>query len=390
MNMKIPRTGTVLVLTAIAAMLAGCAGNKNIEPPADLTDFRATARVDRVWSANIGGAEPKLRLGLGLATAGNLVFAAGHDGDVVAMNLASGKRVWRTDTKLKLSAGPGAGEGLVVAGASHGDIVALDAATGAVKWKSHINSELLSAPFIDKQVVLLRAVDGRVAALRVSDGTLIWSAEQQVPRLTLRGTSEPLIAGDVAVAGFDNGRLMALSLKDGGTVWEVPVAPPAGRTELDRLVDIDAAIRAAERDIYAVTYHGKVVRIDLETGQVQWSRDMSSYSGLALDDDGLYVTSADGSVVKIGRRTGVELWKQDVLAHRRLSSPAVLGKLVAAADLKGYVHFFDATNGELAARLHPLGDRVSAPLLVSGDLLLIMDVEGRIAALRIAPAAEKG
>ena len=130
---------------------------------------------------------------------------------------------------------PGAGDGLVVAGASHGDIVALDAATGEQKWKTRINSEILSAPAIGKGVVLVRAVDGRVVALRATDGSEIWSAEQQVPRLSLRGTANPLIVGDMAMSGFDNGRVLALTLADGGPVWDVSVAPPSGRSEIDRL-----------------------------------------------------------------------------------------------------------------------------------------------------------
>lgn len=175
---------------------------------------------------------------------------------------------------------------------------------------------------------------------------------------------------------------MALALKDGATVWDISVAPPTGRTELQRLIDIDAGVLAAGNDIYAVTFQGKAARIDRDTGQVQWSRDLSSYSGAALDEDGYYASTSDGALVKIGRRSGIEIWNQQVLSRRRLSAPAVLGKLVAVGDLDGYVHFFDAGNGELAARLHPLGARVSAPPIVVGDLLVMMDSDGKIAALR--------
>jgi outer membrane protein assembly factor BamB len=131
-----------------------------------------------------------------------------------------------------------------------------------------------------------------------------------------------------------------------------------------------------------------VARIDLETGQVQWSRDMSSYAGIALDEDGLYVTSAQGSVVKIGRRTGVEMWKVDSLHNRRLSPPGVVGNLVAAADLKGIVHFLDAATGTLAARVSTSGDRVTAAPVVSGDTIVFMDTNGKVSALRVTAAAK--
>ncbi|HMA12781.1 MAG TPA: outer membrane protein assembly factor BamB, partial [Steroidobacteraceae bacterium] len=340
-----------LALAGLALVAACNSSSKKTDAPAKLEDFKPTAHVQKVWSASVGGGEPKLRLGLGVALEGDRVFAAGNNGNIAAFDLKTGKRLWVTDTKLPLTGGPGAGAGLVVAGASRGDLVAVDSATGARKWRSHINSEILSAPVISAQHVLLRTVDGRVSSFSTADGKLEWSAEQQVPRLSLRGAGVPAFTADAVIAGFDNGRIMALQQRNGDILWETTVSPPSGRSELDRLVDIDSAVKAVGNDIYAVTFQGKVARVDLETGQVQWSRDMSSYSGIALDDDGLYVSSAQGSVVKIGRRTGVEMWKVDSLHNRRLSPPGVVGNLVAVADLKGIVHFFDTTTGTLAARV---------------------------------------
>ena len=371
------------LVAAGLVLLAACDKNK-FDPPAELTEFRATAKVQRVWSAGVGGGKPALRLGLGLALDGDKVFAAGHNGDVVAYDVQTGRRLWQTDTKLPLTGGPGVGNGLVVAGASHGDLVALDAATGARKWQAHINSEILSAPAITAELVLLRTVDGRLSAFKTSDGTLLWSAEQQVPRLSLRGAAAPSADAEVVVSGFDNGRVMAVQLRNGDTLWDVNVAPPTGKSELERLNDIDTQVKIVENDIYAVSFQGKVARVDRETGQVQWSRDMSSYSGLATDEDGLYVSSSQGSVVKIGRRTGVEMWKQDVLKNRRLSPPVVVGSLVAVVDLQGYMHFLDAATGELAARVKTGGDRVTAAPVVNGNTVIVIDNDGHISALRVA------
>lgn len=374
-----------LGLAAMATLLVACSKDKNQEKPAELTEFTSTAKVERVWSANVGDGAPRLRVGLEIAIAGDTVFAANHKGVVYAYDRATGKRRWDTRTKLQLTGGPGVGEGLVVAGASHGQIIALEAATGAVRWKSQINSEILAGPTISGQAVLLRTTDGRVSALRVSDGTQLWSAEQTVPRLSLRGTTRPAVAGTLAVSGFDNGRVLALQMNDGATVWDVSVSPPTGRTELDRLNDIDAAVEVAGNDIFAVTFQGKAVRIDRDTGQVLWSRDVSSYSGLALDEESVYITSSGGELIKIGRRNGVEVWKQSVLSRRRLSAPAVLGEYVAVGDLDGYVHFFDRATGALAARIRPFRDSVAAPLVSSGDAVFALSGKGKLVALRVKP-----
>jgi outer membrane protein assembly factor BamB len=379
---------SLLVLTGLALAAACNSSNKKPEAPAKLEDFKPTAQVRKVWTASVGGGEPKLRLGLGVALEGERVFAAGYNGNIAAFDVTTGKRLWVTDTKLPLTGGPGAGAGLVVAGARFGELVALESATGARKWLSRINSEILSAPLVTAQHVLVRTVDGRVSSFSIADGKLEWSAEQQVPRLSLRGAGVPAVTAEAVIAGFDNGRIMALQQRNGDTIWEVTVAPPSGRSELDRLVDIDSAVQTIGNDIYAVTFQGKVARIDLETGQVQWSRDMSSYAGIALDEDGLYVTSSQGSVVKIGRRTGIEMWKVDSLHNRRLSPPGVVGNLVAAADLKGIVHFLDAATGTLAARVSTSGDRVTAAPVVSGDTIVFMDTNGKVSALRVTAAAK--
>jgi outer membrane protein assembly factor BamB len=372
-----------LLLASGLLLAAGCSKDKNIDPPAELTKFASTARIQKVWSAGAGSGEPKMRLGLSHALYDQVVFAADHKGNVSAFSLENGKRLWRTDTDLPLTAGPGAGEGLVVVGASHGDMVALDAKTGAVRWKTRINSELLSAPVVVPQAVVFRAVDGRVVALSLEDGKQIWSAEQQVPRLSLRGTARPAAAGDMVISGFDNGRVLAMGITDGATLWEALISPPTGRSELERLIDIDSAVRIVGDDVYAVTYQGRIARLARDSGQSWWSRDLSSYRGLTTDDDGVYVSTSEGSVVKIGRRTGVELWRQDALSRRRLSAPAVTGNFVLVGDYDGYVHVLDATTGDLVAREHIAGERIAADPVVQDGLVIFMSADGDLVALRV-------
>ena len=138
-------------------------------------------------------------------------------------------------------------------------------------------------------------------------------------------------------------------------------------------------------DVYAVTFQGKVARIARDSGQVWWSRDVSSYRGLDIDEDGVYISTAEGAVVKIGRRTGVEMWKQEALSRRRLSPPAVVGSLVMVADLEGYLHFLDIGTGALAARTKGGGERVTAAPIVNGDTVIVMNDEGDISAWRVLP-----
>jgi outer membrane protein assembly factor BamB len=347
--------------------------------------------VKKLWGDNVGGGKKqlKLRLGLGPALDNGTVFAASHKGEVLAVAVDTGKQVWVKKLKLPLSAGPAAGSGMVVLGSSKGMVIALDAATGKERWRSHVNSELLSAPAISEKVVVLRSVDGRLHGLDSASGKELWQVEQQVPRLSLRGTAIPIIAKEVAISGFDNGKVMAVSLTTGDTVWDTALASPHGRTELDRLVDIDSAVRVVGDNVYATGFQGRTAMLALDSGQIWWAHDMSSYRGLAVDAENLFVTQSDGAVVAMRERDGSEIWRNEDLKRRGLSAPVETNTAVALGDYQGYVHWLDKKTGYLVARVRVSKFRVSNPLVAVDDTVIVLDDGGKMAAFRANPVAAK-
>jgi outer membrane protein assembly factor BamB len=385
MSIAVRRAKSALLAVAALALLAACSKEKDVEPPAELVDFKATVKIDRVWGAKVSGDDPALRLGLGLGAEGERVYGAGAGGEVAAFELATGRNVWRTKTKAALSGGTGVGFGLVVVGSADGEVIALEEADGAVRWRVKVGGEVLSAPAVAESAVVVRTVDGRLLGLDLATGTERWREEQQIPRLTLRGAGQPIVAGNIALCGFDNGRVLAVNAADGQVLWEAAVTPPRGRTELERLVDIDSALKVSGPDVFVVGYQGRAAMLAIDSGQLWWSRDLSSHRGLDIDDESVFVSTSEGEVVSLRRRTGVELWRQDAFKRRGLSAPASVGDYVAVADFEGYVHWLDKATGAVVARTKT-GDRVSTPPLVVGDLLLLVNDNGGINAFR--PRAE--
>jgi len=375
-------------LSLVALLVAaGCSKDKDVEPPAKLVDFPATLPVKRIWSYGLGGGKQQivLRLGLGPALDNGLIYAANHRGELLAVSLETGKRAWVKKLKLPLSAGPAARFGMVVVGTSKGAIIALDGATGRELWRAKVNSELLSAPAIGEKVVVLRSVDGRLRGFDAHSGKDLWSVEQQVPRLSLRGTAIPTIAKDVAISGFDNGKVMAVSVNTGDTLWDTTLASPHGRTELDRLDDIDSTVRVVGDNVFAAGYQGRTAMLALDSGQLWWSHDMSSYRGLAVDDDKLYVTQSDGTVIAMRQRDGAEVWRNAKIMRRALSAPVVLGSAIAIADYQGYVHFLDKTTGVFVARVRTAKQRVSNPLVGAGNIVVVLTDGGTLAGFQATP-----
>jgi len=388
--MNTQSTQAVAVASTLAALLglAACSKDKSIDQPAKLTPLTASLRVQRVWSAAVDDKKAVvLRLGLGLSVAGNRVYAAGHRGDVVAIDITSGHVAWRVRTRAPLSGGTAASGELVLVGSSDGQLFALNPADGAIRWKVRLNGEVLAPAAISERLIAVRTVDGKLHALSPADGRELWSQEQQVPRLSLRGTARPVIAGELVLCGFDNGKVLAANMNDGSVQWEATITPPHGRTELERLADIDSAVRVSGQDVYTVGFQGRVAMLALETGQMWWSREASSYRGLTLDGDALYLATADGELVALKARTGAEIWRQKALLHRGLSAPAIMDQAVVAGDFQGYVHWLDKASGALAARVATGKVRISTAPVVVGNMVLVINDRGQISAFRVAPLA---
>jgi len=379
-------------LLALAVLLGACSDTVetiDVDEPAELVDIEATLKVTQLWSYYFSGSAARLRLALRPVVAEGVTYAAGYGGEVAALAVETGVRQWTVKTALALSAGPAVGEGIVVAGAADGTVVALDAANGKERWRHRMSSEVLAPPVITNGLVLVRTVDGRLTALTVSDAKQKWSVEQTVPRLSLRGTAPPVVAGDSVYAGFDNGRVVAVELATGDTQWDTVVSSPRGRNELERLIDIDAPVRAVGEDILVMGFQGRVAMLARDSGQIWWARDFSSYRGFAVQDDSMFASSANGEVVAMRRVDGSVIWEQPALRKRVLTSPAIDGTSLVVGDFEGYLHWLNPVSGELKARKATDGERITNTPVVADGRVFVQTDGGRLIAFKATPQRPK-
>lgn len=379
----------------LSGLLSGCAtvsswmsgftgGEDNAEPPTPLTDISDPVPLNRLWSTDVGVGFDEQFVDLVPAAYGEDLYVADRRGRVAAVNAGTGKRDWEVRTKAAVSAGPGAGEGLVLLGTSDAEVLALDSADGSLLWKTRVGSEVLSVPQIDLGKVIVQTADGDIVALDAKDGRQLWVYDRSVPVLTLRGTSTPAVEHGAVIAGFANGKLVALSADNGFVAWEASVAIPKGRSELERMVDIDADPVIAGGAVYVVTFQGRVAVLDIQNGNMGWKRDMSSHTGLGVDFSQVYVTDELGHVWALSRSTGATEWKQDQLAYRGVTGPEPFDEYVAVGDAEGYLHLLSRYDGHIAARVRVDSAGIKARPLAWHDVLYVYGNSGVLAAYSLS------
>ncbi|MEQ1620313.1 MAG: outer membrane protein assembly factor BamB [Methylococcales bacterium] len=359
-------------------------GEDNADPPSPLTELASPeVKVEEIWKESVGVGTDEQSLKLIPAIGGAKVIAADRKGLVEARDLQTGRLIWEAETDVQFSGGPGLGRDIVVLGSSNAEVLALNIENGAVLWKSLVSSEVLSVPVVGNDVVVVRTTDGMVVALDVKTGGKRWAYERNAPALSLRGTGSPLIAGENVIAGYDNGKLIALRLSDGKYVWETSIAIPKGRTEIERLVDLDVDPIANNGIIFISSYLGGMAAISESDGEVVWRNEKaSSHSGLSNDFTYLYLADAESHVWQVDQHNGASLWQQKDLHQRRLTAPVAYQSYVVVGDYEGYVHWLSSTDGRQLGRIQISESAIEAKPVVVDGTVYVYAKDGTLAALR--------
>jgi outer membrane protein assembly factor BamB len=339
-----------LIIPLLLLVLVGCA-----PIPHHLTDHYLPAleesqgwQVQPLWAHDL---LPAVESGALLAPllVDNILYAAGHEGQVRAMDAESGKLLWQRQLQGSLTSGPILhGELLLLGGDA--EVIALHPHDGRELWRSRVSSEVIAAPAADFTGVAVRTGDGRLYWLDRQNGAIRWQSSQRVPSLTLRGASPPLLVGGRLLVGGSDGQLRAFNRDDGRLLWESTIALPRGRNELERIVDLDGQLVTAGGLVYVSSQQGSLAAVTLATGQILWSRDIASFTGPLVVGDTLYLTDNRGNLWALQRLTGATLWRQDALQRRLSTRPVAQGDAIVIGDSEGWLHWFDRDSGHPLAR----------------------------------------
>ena len=378
------KRGFIFLLLA-AMLVTGCSsfgGKEEQNPPEKLQPVNEKVKFSKAWKTSSGKILKSNRQ-IQPILVDTTLYTVSTEGLISAFDAESGDKLWSRKLKLKITAGIGYGDGLLLAGTEDGEVVALYASNGNPAWVGNAKGGVLASPAGGQNVVVVPTSGDKLVGLSATDGTIIWTLSESTPRLLLRGRGRPLVVSDVVLAGFDNGKLMLVRLDNGQRLWEVRVGDAIGKTEIERLADVDTRPILINETVYSAAYQSRVVAIDAPTAKILWENEISTSKDMDADESNLYAVGESDVIYAINRETGETVWEQDELLNRKLTPPAVINRHIVVGDYQGYMHVINSATGEIEARVKTGSEFLSQPV-TRGDSVWVQTLEGDIFAFQLS------
>ncbi len=350
-------------------------GEDEEEGPTQLYSVSDNRKLDREWSVSNGNDISYGRLIP--AVYDGTVFYINSLGYVSAVDLETGKLQWSKNTQDIVSTGLDVNFKTISYGTLDGSLVALSHTDGNEIWRSSTSSESLSPPANSGSHLIIQTIDGRVAGYELKTGKRDWFHQTVLPSLTLRGTSSPFIEQGFIFTGFASGKVAMIYPDSGAIRLELPVAINEGKSELERIIDIDGRPIIVDNTLIAASYQGNITAINLRDGRPTWQEEISTVKDLTSNGNRVVAVDSKDIVKAFGTATGAIIWEQEDLKLRKLTSPASISNLVVVGDLEGYVHLLNAQSGNFEGR-EKVSRNAITEIISQGNYLLIVDTAGRV------------
>ena len=345
------------------------------EGPSELYSVVDNRTLDREWSVSNGNDSLYGRL-IPVVYDGK-VFFINSLGYISSVDLDTGKLVWSKDTQDVVSSGLDVNFKTISYGTLDGNLVAIDYENGNEIWRSPTSSESLSPPVNSGSHIIVQTIDGRVAGYELKTGKRDWFHQTVLPSLTLRGTSRPFIDQGFIFTGFASGKIAMIYPDSGAIRLELPVTLNEGKSELERIVDIDGRSIIVNNLLVAASYQGNLTAINLRDGRPAWQEEISSVKDLTSNGNRIIAVDSKGLVKAFGTATGARIWEQEDLKLRKLTAPASISNLIAIGDFEGYIHLLNAQSGNFEGR-EKVSRNAITEIVSQGSYLLVADESGRV------------
>ena len=353
--------------------------------------------IATAWTGKIAGASKETRLASAPVIAGGKLYAIGTDAQITAFDASSGAKLWSVQfgeggkNKSSLFGGGVSVEGaFLYATNGLGDVGALNIADGSVVWKKRPGGPLRGAPSVALGNVYAMSQDNQLFVLRASDGNVEWSEAAAVQLAGVFGVAAPAVAQGTVVAGFSSGDLNAYRYENGRTLWQDALSRTSINTSVGTLSDIDADPVIDQGRVFAVGQGGRMVSLELVTGQRLWEMNVAGISTPWVAGEWLFVVTDEAKLLCIARATGKVRWSTALQRYRKekskngpvsWSGPVLAGDRLYLTSSQGLLVSVGASDGKVQQE-RKVGAPVFLAPVVANSTLYVLDNSGKITALR--------
>ena len=287
----------------------------------------------------------------------HLVFIAGDDRKIHALNAATGKEVWNYTTEGYMVSSPGVAHDRVYVGSDDRKFYCFNETTGELLWSFQTGGKVSSSPCLTDDRVLFGSDDNKLYCLDAITGNHLWN-------FSTGGDvrSSPAVADGKVFFGSVDTKFYALNFFSGALVWNyattgsITVSPSVLNGKVftsshktihcfDTLngdpiwnYTTGGSIHSSPAIAYGNLYVGcndfKMYCLSTEEGESKWNFTTSNiiYSSPAVADGKVFFGSDDRNVYCLNATTGTENWHYYTGGYARTCSPAVCNEVVIIAS----------------------------------------------------------
>ena len=355
------------------------------------------ASPQRVWTAQIDGGSNRARLGAAPVVADGKLFVVDVDGVVHAFAADTGAKLWSqpvtagdANHSARFGGGVSYDDGKVYATDGLGDVVALNAADGSQVWKAKPGGPLRGAPTVANGQVYVLSQDNQIHALNQTDGTVVWSQSASLESQGVFGVAAPAAASGTIIAGFSSGELNAYRYENGRSLWQDALSRTSITTSVSSLADIDADPVIEDGRVYAIGQGGRMVALDMATGQRLWEQTFAGIATPAIAGEWIFLVTDDAKLIALSRANGKVRWISQLRAFKNEKKksdayiwygPVLAGERLWLTNSRGDLVATSPGDGAVQTTIKA-GDSFSLPPVVANQTLYLLDGKGRLSAWR--------
>ncbi len=352
-------------------------GQDNTPTPKQLKPINSKLHLEPQWVVTIGATvEQNIYSKLKPIVMNNIMYFTDIQGYIWAINVNTGKIIWKNKINGSFSSGIAIHNGVIVSGTNQSELIAFKQKDGAILWKHKVSSDILAQPLIISNKIVVKTIDGNVYAFDIVHGNKLWRSVHGSPNLVLKVSSAPVaINNQMILVGYSDGKLDAIELNTGNVVWQRSIAYTNGVSDIERLIDIDADPIVHGNVVFIANYQGDVGAFSLDTGEFIWRKSISTYKNMLLYDNMLYIVDSKDIIWAINSQNGQVYWKQTVLKSRNLTEPVIYKQYLFIGDKTGLLHILNSRNGVAVARVAMKNNVNIAPIIYENHVYVITNHE---------------